>query len=444
MDAAPETRYARSGDAHIAFGVRGNGPIDIIYIPNFSANDVEQRWETSVAGALTRRLAGYGRVIMFDKRGSGLSGRVLDMPTFEQQMDDIVAVLDAVGSTQTAIVGNFDGAVLGALFAATFPHRTRALVTWMLAPRVLWAADYPWGIDADTYEKWISEAHEGVGLDALREQLAPSRADDETTRRFYARVFRMYAGPAGLSGMLRMWAGMDLRPVLPTIRVPTLVLHRSDAVLVPAGVGRYVAGAITGARYVELAGNANGLEPADIDGVGDEIEEFLTGTRPRAAHDRVLSTVLFTDVVGSTRHTVDLGDRRWRDLIARHDAAVRRQLADFRGVEINTMGDAFLARFDGPARAVRCAVAIRDALRPVGVEIRTGVHTGEIELIDDDVCGIAVTIGKRIESLAPPGEVLVSRTVVDLVAGSGIEFVDRGEHELRGVPGTWQLFAVAD
>src|SRR5262245_38601636 len=276
MVAAPETRYAKSGDAHIAFGVLGDGPIDIVYIPNFSANDVEQRWNTSVAGALTRRLSRYARVIMFDKRGSGLSGRVLDMPIFEQQMDDIVAVLDAVGSKQSAIVGNFDGAPLAALFAATFPHRTRALLTWMLAPRVLWAADYPWGIDPDTYERGINQAHEGVGLDDLRERLTPSRVDDESMQRFYARVFRMYAGPAGLSGMLRMWAGMDLRPVLETIRVPTLVLHRADAVLVPSGVGRYVANAIAGARYVELAGTANGLEPDDIDEVCDEIQEFLT------------------------------------------------------------------------------------------------------------------------------------------------------------------------
>jgi class 3 adenylate cyclase len=443
MGGEPETFYARSGDAHIAFGVLGDGPIDIVYIPNFSANDVEQRWHTSVAGALTRRLARYGRVIMFDKRGTGLSGRVLEMPIFEQQMDDIVAVLDAVGSTQTAIIGNFDGAPLAALFAATFPHRTRALVTWMLAPRVLWAADYPWGLDPDTYEHWINQAHEGVGLDDLRQQLAPSR-DDESTRRFYDRVFRMYAGPAGLSGMLRMWAGMDLRPVLATIRVPTLVLHRADGVLIPSGVGRYVAHAITGARYVELDGNANGLEPEDIGEVGDEIQEFLTGTRPRVDHDRVLATILFTDVVGSTQHTVQLGDRRWRDLMARHDDVVRRHLLEFRGVEVNTMGDAFLARFDGPARAVQCAVAIRDALRPLGVEIRSGVHTGEIELVDDDVSGIAITIAKRIETIAPPGQVLVSRTVVDLVAGSGIEFVDHGEQELKGVPGTWRLFAVVN
>ena len=223
-----------------------------------------------------------------------------------------------------------------------------------------------------------------------------------------------------------------------------MLFRSKDGVLIPSGVGRYVAHTITGARYVELDGNANGLEPEDIDEVGDEIQEFLTGTRPRVDHDRVLATILFTDVVDSTQHTVELGDRRWRDLIARHDDVVRRHLREFRGVEVNTMGDAFLARFDGPARAVQCAVAIRDALRPLGVEIRSGVHTGEIELVDDDVSGIAVTISKRIETIAPPGQVLVSRTVVDLVAGSGIEFVDRGEQELKGVPGMWRLFAVAN
>jgi class 3 adenylate cyclase len=442
VEAVPETRYAKSGDSQIAFQVVGDGSIDILFIPHFTSRDVESRWESGASGPLMRRLARFARVITFDKRGTGLSGRVLEVPTFEEQMDDVVAVLDTVGSTRTAVIGIFDGAVLGALFAATYPHRTRALVTWMLWPRVLRAADYPWGIDAVTYQHWIDEAYEGFGLAELRERLDPDAFDDEEAQRDFQRVFRLHAGPSGVSAFMRMWGGMDIRPVLPTIRVPTLVLHRARADLVPADVGRYVASTVVGARHVEIDGTNSVLERADVDDLGDQIEEFLTGTRPLPDPDRVLATVLFTDVVNSAQRAAELGDRRWRQLIASHDALVRHELAKFRGDEVKTMGDAFLARFDGPARAVRCAHGIRDALRDIGVEIRAGIHTGEIELLDNDVSGIAVTVGKRIESLARPGEVLVSRTVVDLVAGSGIEFVDRGDHELKGIPGTWRLFTV--
>jgi class 3 adenylate cyclase len=450
-----ETRYASSGDAHIAFQTRGDGPVDIVYIPHLGTRDVENRWEMragggvpgsgggATRGTLAVQLTRFARVIMFDKRGTGLSGRVLDVPTFQQQMDDVVAVMDAAHSTQAVMLGIFDGAVIAALAAATHPHRTRGLVTWQLTPRVLWAADFPWGIDASTWERWISEAHQGVGLQDMRAALDPSRVDNETSQRALDRFIRVYAGPGGLSAFMRMWAGMDIRPVLPTIRVPTLVLQRADGVLVPADIGRYVARAIGDSRYIELAGTANLIERADLDRVADEIEEFITGTPPLRDPDRVLATVLFTDIVDSTERSAELGDRGWRSVLASHDDIVRKQLAEFRGVEVKTMGDAFLVRFDGPNRAVRCAQAIRDALHAIDLEIRAGLHTGEIELVNNDVSGIAVTIGKRIESMARPGEVLVSRTVVDLVAGSGIEFMDRGEHTLKGVPGNWQLFAVA-
>lgn len=451
-----ETRYASSGDAHIAFQARGDGPLDIVYVPHIGSSDVESRWESNRLGSghgtvlnsphvpLPQRLTRFARVIMFDKRGTGLSGRVLDVPTFEEQMDDITAVMNAVQSTQAFLIGIFDGAVLATLFAAAHPGRTRGLVTWMLAPRVLRTDDYPWGIDAVTYDRWTAEAHEGVGLHDLREGLDPGRVDDEATQRAIQRIFRLYSGPGGLSAFMKMWSGMDIRPVLSTIRVPTLVLQRADGALVPADVGRYVAGTIDGARYFELPGTANLLEQGDVEPLADTIEEFATGIPPRHSTDRILATILFTDIVGSTERAAELGDRRWQSLLASHDAIVRQQLSRFRGDEIKTMGDAFLARFDGPGRAVQCGRAVRDALHAVDVEIRVGVHTGEIELVGDDVGGIAVTIGKRIESLASPGEVLVSRTVVDLVAGSGLEFTDRGEHELKGVPGSWRLFALAD
>jgi class 3 adenylate cyclase len=450
-----ETRYAKSSDAHIAFQARGDGPIDIVYVPQLGAGDVESRWEQTTVdsleasaggtarGTVAQQLTRFARVIMFDKRGTGLSGRVLDVPTFEQQIDDVVAVMDAARSTQAVMLGVFDGAALAALFAAIYPQRTRALVTWMLVPRVLRAADYPWGIDAATWDRWIGEAHAGVGLQDLRQQMNPGRVDDAASQRALDRRIRLYAGPGGSSAFMRMWAGIDIRPVLPTIRVPTLVLQRADAVLVPAEVGRYVAHTIEGARYVELAGTAIAIGSEDSDRLADEIEEFITGTPPLRAPDRVLATILFTDIVDSTARSAELGDRRWRSLLASHDGIVRQQLAHHRGLEVKTMGDAFLVRFDGPGRAVQCARAIRDALHAIDLEIRAGLHTGEIELVNDDISGIAVTIGKRIESIAHPGEVLVSRTVVDLVAGSGIEFVDRGEHKLKGVPGNWQLFAVA-
>jgi len=306
---------------------------------------------------------------------------------------------------------------------------------------VLRSTDYPWGIDAETYEKWTAAAYEGFGLDDLYQLLFPNRLGNEGERRGFARTLRINAGPAGLGALMRMWAGTDIRPVLSTIRVPTLVVQRRDSPLVPADVGRYVASAIPGARYVELPGADARLDPSDYELLADEVEEFVTGARPVFAPDRVLATVLFTDIVGSTERAAELGDERWRKLLDAHDAVVRSQLERFRGREVNTTGDGLVATFDGPARAIRCALDLVGALRPLGVEIRAGLHTGEVELRGDDIAGIAVHTAQRVQSQAGPGEVFVSRTVMDLVAGSGIEFEDRGEHELKGMPGSWRLFA---
>jgi class 3 adenylate cyclase len=436
----PETRYATSGDAHIAYQVVGEGPVDILYAPQVGAGNIEDRWGAE-SGSLLRRLGRFARVIAFDKRGTGLSGRVAEIPTFEEQMDDVAAVIDAAGSSAPVLVGNFDGAVLCALFAATYPERTRALVTLNLVPRVLRSPDYPWGVDGAIYEKWIAAAYEGFGLDNMYQLLAPSRQGDEAERRGFARSARLLSGPGGLSALLRMWAGIDIRPVLPTIRVPTLVVHRRDSLLVPADVGRYAASEIPGAVYFELLGTDVFLGPSDVDVLADEIEEFVTGSRPLLAPDRVLATVLFTDIVGSTERATELGDERWRKLLDAHDAVARSQLDRFRGREIKTTGDGFLATFDGPARAIRCALEIAAALPPLGIVIRAGLHTGEVEVRGDDIAGIAVHTAQRVQSIAEPGEVLVSRTVADLVAGSGIEFHDRGDHELKGIPGSWRLLA---
>jgi len=389
---------------------------------------------------LVRRLVGFSRVIAFDKRGTGLSGRVVEIPTYEQQLDDMIAVLDAAGSSEAAVVGNFDGAVLATLFAATFPHRTRALVTWMMTPRVLRAPDFPWGVDTGTWEQWIAAAYQGFGLEDLQQRIAPSRAANKSDQDEMERFFRRQAGPGGTAAFMRMWGGMDIRPVLPLIRVPTLVLHRADANLMPAEIGRYVANTISEARYVEVPGDNLLVAPEDTDQVGDEIEEFLTGTRPRPEIDRVLATVLFLDIVGSTAQLVAVGDRKWRDRLDQHDAVVRTRLDTFRGREIRTTGDGFFAVFDGPARAIRCALAIIDDAHALGIDLRAGIHTGECEIRGDDYAGIAVHVGARIADLAGPREVLTSRTVKDLVAGSEITFDDRGEHVLKGVPEPWHIY----
>jgi pimeloyl-ACP methyl ester carboxylesterase len=441
----PETRYARSGDVNIAYQVVGEGPRDLVYVPGWVSN-VEMMWEQPAMAHFLERLASFSRLILFDKRGTGLSDRVSNdkLPTLEQRMDDVRAVLETVGSERAALFGHSEGGNMCLLFAATYPKRTIALVTLgCFAKRRDPDDDYPWAPTAESREETTADVERNWGH--LRpedvEYYAPSRVGDEEFIRNFERYFRRGASPGAAAALLRMNSYIDVRSVLPTIRVPTLVLHRTGDRDVQLAEGRYLAARIPGARFVELSGDDHAIAAGDTDALADEIEEFLTGTRPVPDLDRVLATVLFTDIVGSTERAVELGDRRWRDLLGAHDAAVRRELDRFRGREVDTAGDGFLATFDGPARAVRCAISAGEAIRGLGVEIRAGIHTGECELDGPKVRGIAVHTGARIASLAGAGEVLVSQTVKDLVSGSGLTFEDRGLHELKGVPGEWRVYA---
>jgi pimeloyl-ACP methyl ester carboxylesterase len=440
MPSPPETRYAKSGDVNIAYQVLGDGPPDLVYVSGWVSN-LELMWDEPQYERFLNRLASFSRLTVFDKRGTGLSDPVpLDhLPTLEQRMDDVGAVMDAVGSERAAVFGNSEGGQMSLLFAATYPERTVALVTQGTFAKRLWSPDYPWAPTPEAREQDIRDL-EASWADLDVTTLVPS-ADDAFKRRLAA-YFRRSASPAVGAAFLRMNTQADLRAVLPTIRVPALVIHRTDDRDVNVEEGRWIASQIPGARYVELPGIDHVPWVGNQDEVLDEIEEFLTGVRPAPEPDRVLATVLFTDIAGSTARAVELGDRRWRELLEVHHAAVRRQLDRFRGREVDTAGDGFLATFDGPARGVRCARAIVDAVRDVGLDIRAGLHTGECELVNGGVRGIAVHTGARVAAQAGPGEVLVSSTVKDLTAGSGIEFEDRGEHELKGVPGEWRLYAV--
>jgi pimeloyl-ACP methyl ester carboxylesterase len=441
----PETQYARSGDVNIAYQVVGEGPLDLVYVPGWVSN-VELIWDEPAMARFLERLASFSRLILFDKRGTGLSDRVSndELPTLEERMDDVRAVLEEVGSSRAALFGHSEGGNMCVLFAATYPERTSALVTLgSFARRRDPDDDYPWAPTAENREETAQDIERNWGH--LRpedvEYYAPSRLGDDQFVRNLERYLRRSASPGAAAALLRMNSYIDVRDVLPTIRVPTLVLHRTGDHDVDVAEGRYLASKIPGARFVELPGDDHWISAGNPDEIADEIESFLTGTRPAEELDRVLATVLFTDIVDSTKRAVELGDRRWRQLLNTHDAAVRRELERFRGREVDTAGDGFFATFDGPARAVRCAISIGDAVRELGLDLRAGIHTGECELDGPKVRGIAVHTGARVASLAAPGEVLVSRTVKDLVAGSGLDFVDRGVHELKGVPGEWRLYA---
>ena len=443
----PETRYARSGDVNIAYQVTGEGPRDLVYVPGWVSN-VELMWEEPAMALFLERLASFSRLILFDKRGTGLSDRVPndELPTLEQRMDDVRAVLEAVGSDRAALFGHSEGGNMCVLFAATYPQRTAALITLgCFAKRRDPDDDYPWAPTAESREESAADVERNWGHLRLEdvEYYAPSRIGDEQFVHALERYLRRSASPGAAAALLRMNSYIDVRKVLLTIRVPTLVLHRTGDHDVDIAEGRYLASKIPGAKFVELAGADHWISAGDTDEIANEIEEFLTGTRPVPEPDRVLATVLFTDIVGSTAKAAELGDRRWRVLLAEHHTRVRGQLARFHGRELDTAGDGFFASFDGPARAIRCACAIQDSVHELGIEIRAGLHTGECELIDDKVGGIAVHIGARVAAEAQPGEVLVSQTVKDLVAGSGIDFVERGQAALKGVPGKWRLYRVA-
>ncbi len=440
---APEVKYARSGDVHIAYETLGEGPIDIVVVPGFVSH-LDVGWENPGYRKFAEGLGRFSRVIAFDKRGTGMSDPVEGVPTLEQRMDDVRAVMDAAGSKKAVLAGFSEGAPMCVLFGATYPERTEALVLCGGMARSTWAPDYPWASTPQALEESTAEfLLPAWGSGDNLEPFAPSVADDPELRAWWGKMERVGASPGMMLKLYQMFIEIDVRNVLPLVQVPTLVLHRTGDRVVSVHAGRYLGEHIPGAKYVELPGRDHATWAGDVDGLLGEIEEFLTGARaaPPDDTDRVLATVLFTDVVGSTARAVEIGDKKWRDLLERHNGVVRNELTRFRGREVKTIGDGFLATFDGPARGVRAAQAIVSGVRDIGLEVRSGLHTGECEMLGEDVGGIAVHIGARIAAKAGPNEVLVSSTVKDLVAGSGIDFADRGEHELKGVPGEWHLFA---
>ena len=439
----PETRYAKSGEVSIAYQVIGDGPLDLVLVMGWVSN-LDYYWEEPSFARFLRRLGSFSRLILFDKRGTGLSDRVplSDLPTLEQRMDDVRAVMDAVGSERAALMGISEGAPMCLLFAATYPERTSGVIVIGGYARRAWAEDYPFGVSDEEYEAFLEQIREGWGGPVGIDVRAPSLAGDERFRTWWATYLRMSASPGAAHALTKMNGPIDVRPVLPIVTAPTLVLHRTGDRSLPVEGARYMAERISGAKLVELPGDDHLPYVGDQDAILDEVEEFLTGSRASPVPDRILATVLFTDIVGSTQQAVELGDRRWSDLLQDHNSRIRAQLGRYRGREIDTAGDGFLASFDGPARAIQCALAIVATVRDLGVEIRAGIHTGECEIVGDSLGGIAVHIGARVSALAGAGEVLVSQTVKDLVAGSGLAFQDRGEHELKGVPGEWRLYAV--
>lgn len=443
----PKTRYAKSSEGYVAYQVFGEGPRDLLFVTNWGTN-LDAMWDEPSLAYFFHRLSRIGRVICLDKRGTGVSDPVPlgSLPTLEEWMDDARTVLDAAGSQQAAIIGDTEGGPMAMLLAATYPDRALALVLVNSFARWQRAPDYPIGMPEPTVEKLLTLYERNWGQDpAILALTAPSVADDQRMREWFIRYQRLAMPPGAATQMYRWVTRLDVRSVLSTIAVPTLVLHRKHNRHYRLAFGRYLAENIPGARLVELPGaDCYPFHTREGAGALNEIHEFLTGVRQGPPAERELATVLFTDIVGSTDLAAEVGDARWLELRALHDEVVRRNLAAFRGREIQTTGDGFLVTFDGPARAIHCAVQIRDAVRSLGTEIRAGLHTGEIELHDSDIGGLAVHLAARVMSLARPDEVIVSSTLRDLVVGSGIGFEDRGDQTLKGIPGTWRLFRVTE
>jgi class 3 adenylate cyclase len=435
------TCYADSSGVNIAYQVHGEGELDLVFVPGFVSH-VELLWEYAPTARFLRRLSSFARLVVFDKRGQGLSDRPADPPTLEESMDDLRAVLDAAGCERSAVLGISEGGPMSMLFAASYPERVSALVLYGTYARMVRSPDFPLGVPSSALDRWAEMMRREWGGPVGMRYWAPSALGDAEAEGWWGRLLRQGTSPAGAIALIDLYREMDVRGILSSIDVPALVLHRADDTVVRAAQGEFLAAKIPDAHFVAVPGRDHLVWTEDQDTLLDEVEEFLTGSRRAHEPERALATVLFTDIVSSTEAAARLGDRRWRDLLERHDAIVRRQLAIHRGREVKTMGDGFLATFDGPARAIRCAGAIREAVHEIELQVRAGIHTGEVELIGDDVGGMAVNIGARIGALADPGEVLVSSTVRELVVGSGLEFSERGTHTLKGAPDRWRLFAV--
>jgi pimeloyl-ACP methyl ester carboxylesterase len=445
MASSPETQYAKSDDLYIAYQVTGEGPLDLVFIPGFTSH-LELAWEEPRSARFFTRLSEFCRLIRFDKRGTGLSDRVSGVPSIEQRIDDIRAVMDAVHSQRAALMGVSEGGAMGILFSASHPNRSAALIAYGAFATARWAPDIPWGRTDEAVAarlKSVEASRASWGRGNSVDMYAPSLVDNPQYRRWAGRFERMAASPTAVLALLRMNYEIDIRCALATVAVPTLVLHRTGDKAISVEHGRYVAERIRGAKYVELPGNDHSPWTGDADAILDEVQAFLTGARRGPDPHRVLATVLFTDIVDATKRAAEMGDRSWKQLLEHHHFVVRQQLDYYRGREIDTAGDGFLAVFDGPARAVRCGRAIADAVKSLGIQLRVGVHTGECELMGEKLGGMAVHIGARVAAQAAPDEILVSSTVKDLVAGSGLSFESRGVHQLKGVPGEWTLLAAS-
>jgi class 3 adenylate cyclase len=441
----PETRFTQSGEASIAYQVVGSGPLNLVVVPGFVSH-LEQAWEDPSYSRFLNQLASFSRLILFDKRGTGLSDRIVGIPTLEERMDDVRAVMDAVGTERAAIFGISEGGPMGVLFAATYPERVSNLILYGSIARGAWSPDYPWGDEPDSeeievwYEGWRKEWGTPYGIDVW----APSMAEDKTFRQWWAKYLRLSASPAAVINIFRMNMAIDIRDILPSVQISTLVLHRSGDLAIGIGQGRFLAERIPNAKFKSLPGDDHLWWVGDTESILSEIQEFLTGEQPSLEINRVLSTVLFIDIVESTKRAVELGDSRWKDVLANHNALVQKEVSRFRGRVIKNTGDGYLAIFDGPGRAIRCGQAVSSESIQLGIEVRTGLHTGEIDLREQDIGGIAVHIAARVMAMASPNQVWVSRTVKDLVVGSGFEFIEQGAVELKGVPGTWNLYLVLE
>jgi pimeloyl-ACP methyl ester carboxylesterase len=436
----PDTRYAKSGDVNIAYQVTGTGSVDLLFVPGWVSH-VEQAWEEPSYAPFLQRMARFSRLVLLDRRGTGLSDPVHSPPTLEERMDDLRAVMDAAGSERAVLFGVSESGPMCTLFAATYPERTRALVLCNTFACNHRTEDHPWALDDEAWSRFTRTIEEHWGTGITPRFFAPSHKDDPAFVQGWARFERRAVSPGAMRKMLSMARDVDVRPLLGSIQAPTLVVHRSGDRSTRVEGGRYLAQHIPGAKLVELPGDDHFPWVGDFDAILDEVEQVTTGAQRSAERDRVLATVLFTDIVDSTGLLAKLGDRRWRELLEQFYAAARRQLERFRGREVDTSGDGLFATFDGPARAISCACAIREAMARLGIAVRAGLHTGECEVLGDKVSGIAVHLGARVSAMADPGEVLVSSTVRDLVAGSGLDFGDRGLHTLKGIPGEWRLYS---